>query len=220
MQFLTVSDEIVPAVYSLNIKERFRDVQCALACGDLPYYYLEFIVTTLAIPCFYILGNHDHTEQTEGGEHVSAPRGCISLEGRSVLHHGLLLAGLGGSLRYNRDSGPQYTETEMLLRLWALAPRLMLNRLRHGRAVDVMLTHAPPWGIHNGPSRPHHGFRSFLTLMDYFRPRYLIHGHIHKSYNFSAVTETRYRDTMVLNTAGYRLLSIDPPAEEAEARTP
>jgi Icc-related predicted phosphoesterase len=214
MRFLTVSDEIVPAVYSLNIKERFRDVQCVLGCGDLPYYYLEFIITTLGIPCYYVLGNHDHEEESDGGERIAAPRGCVSLEGRSERVAGLVLAGLGGCLRYNTNPGPQYTELEMLLRMWRLAPRLLLNRLRFGRYLDVMLTHAPPLGIHNGPDRPHRGFRTFLTLMDLFRPRYLIHGHIHRSYNATAVTETRYRRTTVLNTAGYRLLTIDPAAEE------
>jgi Icc-related predicted phosphoesterase len=209
MRFLTVADEIVPAVYSLNIKERFRDVQCALGCGDLPYYYLEFIITTLGIPCYYVLGNHDHAAESGDGEQVDAPRGCVSLEGRCERFGGLLLAGLGGSIRYNNEAGPQYTESQMLVRLWLLAPRLLLNRLRYGRYVDVVLTHAPPLGIHNGPDWPHHGFRAFLMLMDHFRPRYLIHGHIHRSYNVRAVTETRYRDTIVLNTAGYRLLSVD-----------
>jgi Icc-related predicted phosphoesterase len=209
MRFLTVSDEIVPAVYSLNIKERFSSVQCALGCGDLPYYYLEYIVTTLAIPCYYVLGNHDHAEQTESGEPISEPRGCIALEGRSERVGGLILAGLGGCVRYNNEPGPQYSEFEMGIRFWRLAPQLFLNRQRYGRALDVMLTHAPPHGIHNGPDRPHRGFRVFLKLMDLFAPRYLIHGHIHRSYNVNAVTETRYRDTIVLNTAGYRLLTID-----------
>src|SRR5262249_6151539 len=52
MQFLTVSDEVVPAIYSLSIKERFGGIQAVLGCGDLPPYYLEFIVTMLAVPCF------------------------------------------------------------------------------------------------------------------------------------------------------------------------
>ena len=208
MLFLTVSDEVVPAIYSLNIKERFRGIDCVLGCGDLPPYYLEFIVTMLGKPCFYVHGNHNDVEYTEGGEELHVPRGCVLIEGRSVLHEGLLLAGLGGSIRYNQESSQQYTETQMLVRLWALAPRLMLNRLRYGRYLDVMLTHAPPLGIHNGPDYPHRGFSAFLTLMDYFAPRYLIHGHIHRSYGFSAVTETRYKQTQVLNTAGYRLLEI------------
>jgi Icc-related predicted phosphoesterase len=212
MRFLTVSDEVVPAIYSLSIKDRFPDVQAVLGCGDLQPYYLEFIVTMLGIPCFYVQGNHDRVEYSESGEEIGAPRGCTSLEGLSVCHAGLLLAGLGGSIRYNRDSGAQYTESEMLVRVWRLAPRLLINRLRHGRYLDILLTHAPPLGIHNGPDFPHRGFRALLTFMDRFAPRYLIHGHIHRSYGFSAVTETRYKRTTVLNTAGYRLLSLDAPA--------
>lgn len=212
MKFLTVSDEVVPHIYSLNVKERFADVDAILGCGDLPYYYLEFIVTMLGVPCYYIHGNHDKAEQTDGGEELRAPRGCISIEGHSVRYNGLIFAGLGGSIRYNKEEGAQFTESEMLFRMWRITPRLLLNRYRYGRYVDVLLTHAPPLGIHNGPDRPHHGFRSFLQFMDRFKPRYLIHGHIHRSYGFSAVTETRYNQTIVLNTAGYRLLQIAAPS--------
>lgn len=208
MVFLTVSDEVVPAIYSLSIKERFQGIQAVFGCGDLPPYYLEFIVTMLGVPCFYVHGNHNGVEYTEEGTELLEPRGCVLVDGRSILHEGLLIAGLGGSIRYNQESDEQYTESQMLLRLWALAPRLLLNRLRHGRYLDVMLTHAPPLGIHNGPDYPHRGFRAFLTLMDLFQPRYLIHGHIHRSYGFSAVTETHYKQTLVLNTAGFRLLTV------------
>ncbi len=208
MRFLTVADEIVPAVYSLNIKERFGHVHATLSCGDLPYYYLEFIVTMLGIPCFYVFGNHDTVEKSEGSE-LAAPRGCVSLEGRSQIYNGLILAGMGGCLRYNKEAGPQFTESQMLVHMWQLAPRLALNKMRYGRYVDVLLTHAPPLGIHNGPDRPHQGFRTFLSFMDMFSPRYLIHGHIHRSYGFSKVTETYYKQTLVLNTAGHRMLEID-----------
>ncbi len=209
MLFLTVSDEVVPAIYSLNIKERFHGIDVVLGCGDLPPYYLEFIVTMLAKPCFYIDGNHNAVEYTEEGPELLAPRGCTLLEGRSTCYADLLIAGLGGCLRYNQEAGAQYTEAQMMARVWKLAPRLLLNRLRYGRYLDIMLTHAPPLGIHNGPDRPHRGFQAFLRLMDLFQPRYLIHGHIHRSYGFSAVTETRYKRTLVLNTAGYRLLTVD-----------
>jgi len=211
MRFLTVSDEVVPAIYSLSIKDRFPDVQAVLGCGDLPPYYLEFIVTMLGRPCFYVEGNHDGVEYTETGEEIEAPRGCISIESDCIYYEGLLLAGLGGSIRYNKGQGAQYTEREMLIRVWRLAPRLLFNQLRYGRYLDIMLTHAPPLGIHNGPDFPHRGFRALLGLMDWFAPRYLIHGHIHRSYGFSPVTETRYKRTMVLNTAGYRLLTVDRP---------
>src|SRR3954463_6787354 len=109
MQFLTVSDEVVPAIYSLNIKERFSGIHGVLGCGDLPAYYLEFIVTMLAKPCFYVDGNHNGIEYAEDGAVLLAPRGCISVERRSVCEAGLLIAGLGGSIRYNNEAGAQYT---------------------------------------------------------------------------------------------------------------
>jgi len=210
LQFLTVSDEVVPAIYSLSVKERFGDIDCVLGCGDLPYYYLDFIVTMLGRPCFYVQGNHDGVEHTEGGQVIEAPQGSVSLEGRTTLHEGVILGGLGGSIRYNDEGGAQYTETEMMFRVWRLTPRLLLNKRRYGRYLDILLTHAPPLGIHNGPDRPHRGFRAFLRFMDRFKPRYLIHGHIHRSYGFSSVSETRYNQTLVLNTAGYRRLSFEP----------
>lgn len=210
MRFLTVSDEVVPIVYSLNVKERFTSVAAVLGCGDLPAYYLEFIVTMLSVPCFYVCGNHNGVEYTENGAELRGPRGCVSLDDRSVCFGGLLIAGLGGSIRYNQNPGAQYTEAQMLLRVWRLAPRLLANRLYYGRYLDILLTHAPPLGIHNGPDWPHRGFRAFLMLMDYFRPRYLIHGHVHRSYGYGLPTRTRYRRTIVLNTAGYRLLDIGP----------
>jgi hypothetical protein len=41
--------------------------------------------------------------------------------------------------------------------------------------LDVLITHAPPEGIHDG-SGAHAGFRAFRWLIDRFPPRYLIHG--------------------------------------------
>jgi hypothetical protein len=42
---LTISDEIVPAIYSLNIKQRFGDVGCVLSCG-VPCHYLDHYLRT------------------------------------------------------------------------------------------------------------------------------------------------------------------------------
>lgn len=210
MHVLTVSDEVVPVVYSLNASERFAHIDAVLSCGDLPDYYLDFLITTLRVPCFYVLGNHDVVSQSSDGTAAYTLPGCISVEERSDYWQGLLIAGLGGSIRYNSEPGPQYTELQMTRRFWALVPRLLVNRLRYGRYLDVMLTHAPPLYIHNGDNFPHRGFKVFLLLMDYFAPRYLIHGHMHRSYNIRQATETRYRNTLVINTAGYRVLSIPP----------
>jgi Icc-related predicted phosphoesterase len=110
-------------------------------------------------------------------------------------------------MRYNNNHYFQYTDREMAWKVAGLAPWLALNRLRYGRYLDILITHAPPWGIHDRSDLCHQGFRAFRTVMERFRPRYLIHGHIHV-YGPNEVTESLYQDTRVVNAYGYRILEI------------
>lgn len=208
MQVLTISDEIVPAIYSLNVKQRFQDVQFVLSCGDLPFYYLEFVVTMLGVPVFYIYGNHDGGEMQQDGHMLQEARGATCLEGRTVMHRDLIIGGLGGSIRYKQDGQHQYTEAQMMRRIWQMMPQLLINKLRYGRYLDVLITHAPPFGIHNGPDFPHRGFHAFLWFMERFQPSYLIHGHIHLSYGFNSGVISQHGPTCVINTAGHRLMDL------------
>jgi len=38
---LSFSDQVVELIYSTQIKKRFADVDIAISCGDLTYYYVE-----------------------------------------------------------------------------------------------------------------------------------------------------------------------------------
>ena len=101
--------------------------------------------------------------------------------------------------------------------VYALAPKLMRNRMRYGRYLDVLMAHSPPAGIHDKPDLPHQGFTSFLAFMRWFKPGYLLHGHIH-IYRHDEVTRTRYGATEVINIYPYKLLEIEPgPPETALA---
>jgi hypothetical protein len=202
-----------------------------LGCGDLPFYYLEFIVTLLDVPLFYVPGNHDRAQQyLSDGRIIHRAEGCEALDLRTaqtpVVENGsdrpdpagagraapqLLLAGLGGSMRYNNDSLHQYTEGEMFGRMVKLAPRLFLNRLRYGRYLDILVTHSPPRGIHDDTDLAHTGFTVFRSFMDWFRPRLLLHGHSHV-YRADVVTSTRYKQTQVLNVYPYRTVEWPIPA--------
>jgi Icc-related predicted phosphoesterase len=212
MKILALSDEVVEFLYSPRIKERFGDVDFVVGCGDLPFYYLEFVVTMLSKPLYYVHGNHDKPSQfLSDGRIISRAEGCEPVENLSVrvkLADGdVLLAGLGGSMYYNR--GPhQYSQAEMQTRVLKLAPSLLVNRSRHGRFLDVLITHAPPRGIHDGQDLAHTGFDAFLQLMDRFRPRFLLHGHSHV-YRNDAVTATRYRTTQVINVYPFRLIEFE-----------
>lgn len=204
MRILAVSDHVADSVYSEHIEKRFGGVDLAVSCGDLPYSYLEYIVTMLNVPSFYVHGNHDHPEYRANGTTLEEPGGWINLDGTTVEAKGVLLAGLEGSVRYKPRAPYQYTEREMAWKAWRLAPGLLVNRLRHGRYLDVLVAHSPPRGIHDGDDLPHRGFETFLGIIRLFKPRYLLHGHKH-AYGPEA-TRTEYAGTEVINVDPFRVI--------------
>lgn len=62
MKILCVSDQIDPLIYSSNAQKNFPDVDLVLCAGDLPMDYIDFIVTVLNKPTYFIFGNHDLKE--------------------------------------------------------------------------------------------------------------------------------------------------------------
>jgi Icc-related predicted phosphoesterase len=207
MKILCVSDQVVSSIYDTRIRDRYGDVDLVLSCGDLPYYYMEFIVSTLNVPCFYVHGNHDQPEYKSDGRVLQEPGGWTNVDRRTVVCKGLLIGGLEGCLRYKTGAPYQYSEANMRRRAWQMFPELLLNRVRHGRALDILITHAPPRGIHDGPDRPHEGFGAFIELMDRFGPRYLLHGHKH-IYGHETRKST-YKTTQVINVHPSYLLKLD-----------
>jgi Icc-related predicted phosphoesterase len=212
VKVLTISDVEVNLLYSPRILERFTDVDLILSCGDLPYYYLEYMVSMLDVPLIFVHGNHHN--QDEEGEHGArqAPWGGFNLHRRVHRAEGLLMAGIEGSLRYNNGPG-QYSQSEMWMAAWALIPGLLLNRLRFGRYLDVLISHAPPWGIQDAKDRPHQGAKAFLWLDRVFKPAYHFHGHTHL-YRMDAVMDTKFHQTHIVNTYGYRVTELFPGRRE------
>jgi Icc-related predicted phosphoesterase len=107
-------------------------------------------------------------------------------------------------MRYNREEN-QYTNFQMKMEILRLVPALVFNRIFRGRFLDILLTHAPPEGIHDQKDRCHRGFKPFLWFMRVFKPRYLIHGHIHL-YDSSAVRTTKYQNTLVINAYSHYII--------------
>ena len=208
MKILALSDRVVEEIHSETLRDRYSDVDIVLGCGDLPFYYLEYVASALRAPLFYVHGNHDMPRQYfSDGRVVSAARGCTALEDRVVRIGGLTLAGLGGSRRYTPDAIHQYTEGEMVWRMARLAPHLGWNRLRRGRYLDILVTHSPPYGIHDGADLPHRGFKSLRWFIRAFRPRYLLHGHTHITPR-DLPRETRYHETLVVNVCPYWVMAL------------
>lgn len=202
MRILTLSDKVVESLHGPALTQIAHGVEMVLSCGDLPADYLEYIVSMLNVPLFYVMGNHG----SDGGERVF-PEGCENVDMRAVEYKGLLIAGLEGSIRYNNRPNFQYTENEMRAKLAKLTPALVLNRARYGRYLDILITHAPPYQIGDGEDLPHRGFKSFVWLIDNYKPRYLIHGHVHV-YDNREQTQIQRGTTTIINTYGYKILDI------------
>jgi uncharacterized protein len=209
MKVLAVSDIEVGILQCSAIRERFKESRLLISCGDLPFDYLENIVNYLDIPFYFVFGNHVSRLEKGEKENSLVPWGATNLNERTFMDEvGLILAGVEGCLQYNY--GPhQYSQTDMWLKIFGLIPRLAINRLRYGRYLDVFVTHAPPFGIHDQSDLPHRGIKAFRWFIKVFKPVYHLHGHIH-IYNSKTTRETRFGDTRVLNVYGYRELDIHP----------
>lgn len=208
VKILCVSDTVVPQLESaVNLRRRYNDIQLLISCGDMPPAYLEFITTVLNVPLFYVRGNHDerYTEEPPGGE---------NLHRRVIKHGGLTFAGLEGSIQYNRGD-VQYTETEMNWFVMRMGMNIGLRRLQNGHGVDVLVTHSPARGIHDKTDVAHRGFTGLVRFLDWYRPRYMLHGHVH-TWDRRDTVRTQYKDTCVMNINPYTVLEIDPLPAKGE----
>ena len=197
MKVLAVSDAADPALQEGFRAERYRGVGLIVACGDLGPEYLAGLVHRLQAPLYFVKGNHD----IRLGDYP--PPGCRDLHGRVARCEGLTLAGLEGSMWYN--GGPhQYEEKQMQRMARALGGRI--RRLK--RPLDVVIAHAPPRGIHDGDDLCHQGFEAFRWLIEKHRPRYFLHGHIHRRFTSDAERVTVIDGTRVINVYGHHLLEI------------
>jgi uncharacterized protein len=206
MNILSLSDQVIPFIYSPMARQRFPGVDLVIGCGDLDYDYLEYVNDILNTSLFFVHGNHDQVIDQDLKGKDAAPRGAINLH-RNVIHYcGTLLAGVEGCLRYS-NGNYQYTQSEMWGHVFHLVPGLLLNRLRFGRFLDIFVTHAPAQGIQDMTDLPHQGIRAFRWLIEVFQPAYHLHGHIHL-YNPMMVKESQFGRTRVVNCFGYYQLEL------------
>lgn len=210
VRILAVSDEVNEALYGHSLYRLRPDL--VVSCGDLPFEFLENLVSRLDVPLAYVPGNHDpdlkppdiaitpHAHQEPPG-----PLGCDNVDGRILNAAGLRIAGLGGSIRYNLGAN-QYTQTEMRLRAASLEMRVRLRRALGQRGLDLLVTHAPPLGCGDEDDPAHRGFAAFHRLIVKLGPKILVHGHVHPTGR--ALPDRRLGDTLIVNAIPFRLLEV------------
>ena len=196
VRLLAVSDEVEPQLVDERTVAAKGRIDLVIGCGDLPADYLDVICTLYGAPLFFVRGNHDPPGR-QGDYPLAA-----EIDGRVVREKGLLIAGLEGSIRYS-DGAHQYTERQMMAKVLAL--RLRLGR----RQPDILITHGPPAGVHEGTDAPHRGLKAVRRAVEWMRPRLLLHGHVHP-YGRELARETQLGETRIINVVGHRLIELAP----------
>ena len=197
MKILAISDEECPALWDYYTPGRLDDYDLIISCGDLNAKYLSFLVTMAKCPVLYVHGNHDvNYDQVP-------PEGCDCIDGHIVEYNGVRILGLGGCRRYH--PGPhQYSDSEMRRRILRLS--WQLKRLG---GVDIVVTHAPPAGLGDDEDPAHWGFDALVSFLDKYRPKFLVHGHVHTSYNHQIPRVIEYGDTKVINACERYVFEIE-----------
>ena len=187
MRILAIADEESKYLWDYFEKSKLEGIDLIISCGDLDPRYLSFLATFTSAPVLYVHGNHD-TKYAK-----VPPDGCICIEDKIFVYKGVRILGLGGSMRYHGGEH-QYTEGEMkrrVAKLWF--------QLARRRGLDIMVTHAPAYELNDGRDLPHQGFRVFLTLLEKYKPKFFIHGHVHMAYGRKHKRYDKYQDTHVIN---------------------
>lgn len=193
MKILLVSDIECPSIWDHFNPDKFKGIELIISCGDLRSEYLSFLVTMINAPLYYIHGNHDKRYEEK------PPEGCDCIEDKLVEYKGIKIAGLGGCKGFNKQEF-QYSDAEMSRRVRKLKPQLIWNK-----GLDILVAHAAGYGIGDDTDLCHEGFKSFNKLLDTYRPKFFVHGHIHLNY----VRKPRiveYGVTKVINAYEYHIL--------------
>lgn len=187
MKILAISDTESPYLWDYFEKSKLESIDLIISCGDLEPHYLSFLATFTTAPVLYVHGNHDVKYEK------IPPEGCICIENQIYVYKGLRILGLGGSMRYNNGEH-QYTDWEMRSRV----RKLWFQFLRRG-GIDILVAHAPAYQLNDGMDLPHQGFKIFRHLMEKYKPRFFIHGHVHMSYGRRYKRYDKYQDTHIIN---------------------
>ena len=197
MKILVVSDETSPGLWDYYSQDKTAGVELIISCGDLKKEYLEFLTTIVNVPLLYVRGNHDESYEKH------PPEGCTDIDGKVFEYRGIRIVGLGGSRRY-REGSCMYTEEQMSRRI-----RKLRRKIKKAGGVDLFVTHAPVRGLGDLEDIPHRGFSCFDDFLNEYKPACMLHGHVHKSYDYSFKRERIHESgSRIINCSGSYMLEI------------
>ncbi len=196
MKILAVADVEESVLFGGGASESLEGVEAILSCGDLAPAYLEYLVSVLNVPLLYVRGNHDGIYDTQ------PPGGGTCIDGEIARLGNFRILGLGGCMRF-REGKDVYSEAEMRQRI-----RKLGFQIRRAKGFDILMTHAPAKGYGDLEDLPHTGFECFNTLLVKWRPKWMLHAHVHTSYGRIVRERAHECGTGIINVSGYRILDL------------
>ena len=187
MRILLLADEESKLYWDFFNKADFDGIDLIVSCGDLKASYLSFLATMTGLPVLYVRGNHDDSYAQQG------PDGCICIEDSVYNYNGIRFMGLGGCNRYKPGKN-QFSEKEM-----KKGDKKMKGQLFWNKGIDVLVTHAPAAGIHDDCDECHKGFEVFNEIIEKYKPKFFVHGHVHMNYGRKFPREDMVGETRVIN---------------------
>ena len=168
------------------------EVEAILTLGDLQPSWLESL-DKCCQPKLGVYGNHDDEPYMTYFGIDNLHLNQIDLDG------GFTFSGFEGCVSYKRSGlgrvGPSYTQKQARKLVKKLPP------------ADVLLCHCPPRGINDDPEDPAHiGFEALRDWVDRYKPRHVLHGHVHP---LPGQVVERYGDTHVHFVQGAKVLRLD-----------
>ena len=198
MKILLLADEESKYLWDYFDKSKVEGIDLIISCGDLSPQYLSFLATFSHAPVLYVHGNHDVCYKD------TPPGGCECIDDKLYVSKGVRILGLGGSMEYKFGGADhQYSERAMARRVRKLRFKIMRNK-----GFDILVAHSPAYRINDSEDLPHTGFKCFRTLMEEYRPKYFVHGHVHINYGRDFVRESKYEDTTIINAYERYIIEI------------
>jgi len=185
MRILAIADR--PPFESIKEILLKQSVDVIVTLGDLEMHQIRELEDINDIPKLGVYGNHC------SGMYM-AELGIENMHLATKEINGIIFGGFEGSVKYKESSAKMYTQEQ--------ASEL----LKDFPYVDIMLCHAPPYGVNDEPDDPTHA--GLIGLREYVEkksPKYLLHGH---TYPIEGQLVTKFGLTNIEYIYGSKILDI------------
>ena len=157
MRLLAVADQEPHIPLARLVAQHQPDAVVLL--GDLLPDWLDPLCRFSDLPIMDVYGNHDDGHYLEARNMTDVHLECVEVGD-------VRFTGFEGCVQYRYGAPLQYTQEQ--------ADRLA----RKLPEADVLLSHAPPAGVHEEPDdRAHEGFEALRAYIERVQPRLALHGH-------------------------------------------